>query len=440
MPCLPSKLSTAVSNKIATHLAYLTANRCSYLEIGQRVVVSECHLWRETDGHRHPIFFNSPVIAMYRANPLGISRVVFTGDLLRPFPRGSEWESATWKNIRWLQALISPHLGRLGIPQSRLAWDAQTGPAQCMFFDTPALYDRVGLPLGMASWTRLANLPTAAAALTKQIAPHVDGALVIGYEMPNPMLDALQATGTPYIDVVLHAVRFLPDLVFAMRTNHAGLHDALKFNRVQESDIEDHAADIKAKAAWMAPPAEMPPGSLVIFGQVHGDRSLINNTRGGFFSLQDHLPELIDRCDAHSRVFFKPHPYDMNDSPSVRAIKSIGSVSFTTANAYHLMAQEHTQAVAALNSSCLLEARYFGKESIALIPPMYDFSAMHIPTDGRPGALVAQTPTWLSESFWRHMLRLEAPPTSKTAQWAPNRLRKTMNADWGFGQINKVMA
>lgn len=377
---------------------------------------------------------------MHRANPLGISRVVFTGDLLRPFPTGSEWESATWKNIRWLQALISPHLGRLGIPQSRLAWDAQTGPAQGMFFDTPALYDRLGLPLGMASWTRLANLPAAPAALTEQIAPHVDGALVIGYEMPDPLLDALQATGTPYIDVVLHAVRFLPDLVFAMRTNHAGLHEALHCNRVQETDIESHAADIKAKAAWMAPPAELPPGSLLIFGQVHGDRSLINSTRGGFSSLLDHLPELIDLCDAHARVFFKPHPYDMNDSPSVRAMQSIGSVAFTTANAYHLMAQEHTQAVVALNSSCLHEARYFGKEAISLIPAMYDFSARHAPTDDRPGGLVAQTPTWLSESFWRKVLRLETPPTCNTAHWVPDRLRKTMNADWGFGQINKVMA
>lgn len=377
---------------------------------------------------------------MKTANPLGISRVVFTGDLLRPFPTGSEWESATWKNIRWLQALISPHLNRLGIPHSRLAWDAETRPAQGMFFDTPALYDRLDLSLGIASWTQLANLPASPTALTEQISPYVEDALVIGYEMPDPLLDALRTTGTPYIDVVLHAVRFLPDLVFAMRTNYTALHEVLLGNRVQEVDIEDHAADIKAKAAWMAPPVDLPPGSLLIFGQVHGDRSLINSTRGGFYSLLDHLPKLIDLCDAHSRVVFKPHPYDINNSPSVRAMQSIGSVAFTTANAYHLMAHEHTQAVAALNSSCLLEARYFGKEAIPLIPAMYDFSAKHIPTDGRPGALVAQTPTWLSESFWRQILRLEAPPTSRATQWVPNRLRKSMNADWGFEQINKVVA
>lgn len=377
---------------------------------------------------------------MHRANPLGISRVVFTGDLLRPFPTGSEWESATWKNIRWLQALISPHLARLGISQSRLAWDAQTGPAQGMFFDTPALYDRLGLPLGMASWTRLANLPAAPAALTEQIAPHVDGALVIGYEMPDPLLDALQATGTPYIDVVLHAVRFLPDLVFAMRTNHAGLHEALQCNRVQETDIEDHAADIKAKAAWMAPPAELPPGSLLIFGQVHGDRALVKEQGGGFASLEHFLPELITLGSESSKAYFKPHPGDSRESPSVRAVSSIGSIHFTSANAYHLLAQENIETVAGLNSSCLFEARYFNKKVHQFKPFLYNYDLHAGPTVGSPGSPIAQSQSWISESFWRKVLRLETPPTSSTAQWAPDRLRKTMNADWGFGQINKVMA
>lgn len=377
---------------------------------------------------------------MDKASKPAFSRIVFTGDLLRPYPAGNEWESATWKNIRWLQALVSPHLARLGIPHTRLAWDAQMHPDTGTFFDTPALYDRLGMALGMTGWTRLNHVFPAPVALIEQLSPEVQGALVIGYEMPDPMLDALQAMGIPYIDVVLHAVRFLPDLVFAMRTNHPGLHDALLRHRVQEADILAQVASIKAKSAWMPPPADLPPGSMLIFGQVHEDRSLINGARGGFANLEDHLPALIELCHAHAQTYFKPHPYDTQESPSVRAMRRIGAVTFTSANAYHLMAQEHTETVVALNSSCLFEARFFGKKAISLIPPLYDFGAEHAPADGQPGALVAQTPAWLDEAFWRSVLHLEAPPIAGTAQWAPDRLRKTMNADWGFGQINKVVA
>jgi len=98
---------------------------------------------------------------MHTARKLKFTRVVFTGDLLRPFAHGNEWESATWKNIRWLQALVAPHLERLGVDHRSLTWDPQLHPKKSTYFDAPALYDRLGLELGMASWTTLASLKSA---------------------------------------------------------------------------------------------------------------------------------------------------------------------------------------------------------------------------------------------------------------------------------------
>lgn len=377
---------------------------------------------------------------MHKARKLKFTQVVFTGDLLRPFAHGSEWESATWKNIRWLQALVAPHLERLGVDHSSLTWDPQLHPKKSTYFDAPALYDRLGLELGMARWTTLASLKSAPEALIDQLAPAVKDAIVIGYEMPDVMLDALTELGVPYIDVVLHAVRFMPDLIFAMRTNHPELHESLSFNTVQEADILSRAADIKAKAAWMPAPVDAAPGSLVIFGQVHGDRSLVATDGGGFCSLESHLQELVELCHAHAHAYFKPHPYDVHESPSVRAIRHIGSVEFTSANAYHLMAQDNIRTIAALNSSCLFEARYFDKEVVRFKHCLYDFDADHGPRGGLPGALLSQTPSWLDAAFWGELLSLEAVPSLAVAQWMPDRLRRTMNADWGYGQIGKVVA
>ncbi len=377
---------------------------------------------------------------MHTARRLKFTQVVFTGDLLRPFAHGCEWESATWKNIRWLQAHVAPHLERLGVDHRSLTWDPHLNPKRSTYFDTPALYDRLGLELGMANWTTLASLKSAPAALIDQLAPTVKDALVIGYEMPDLMLDALTELGVPYIDVVLHAVRFMPDLIFAMRTNHPDLHESLSFNTVQEADILSRAADIKAKTAWMSAPVDAVPGSLVIFGQVHGDRSLVATEGGGFCSLESHLQELVELCHSHAHAYFKPHPYDVQESPSVRAIRHIGSVAFTSANAYHLMAQDNIRTIAALNSSCLFEARYFDKETVRFKPCLYDFDAHHGPRDGLPGALLSQTPSWLDAAFWGELLSVEAVPSLAVAQWMPDRLRRSMNADWGYGQIGKVVA
>src|SRR3990167_9530215 len=116
---------------------------------------------------------------MHTARKPKFTQVVFTGDLLRPFAHGSEWESATWKNIRWLQAHVAPHLERLGVDHRSLTWDPHLNPNKSTYFDTPALYDRLGLELGMRNWTTLASLKSAPEALIDQLAPTVKDALVI---------------------------------------------------------------------------------------------------------------------------------------------------------------------------------------------------------------------------------------------------------------------
>ena len=50
-------------------------------------------------------------------------RIVITGDLMRPFPSGHGWVSATSRNIRWLRQVLDPALRATKLPISMLAWD-----------------------------------------------------------------------------------------------------------------------------------------------------------------------------------------------------------------------------------------------------------------------------------------------------------------------------
>ncbi|MGI4943945.1 MAG: hypothetical protein ACRYHQ_25865, partial [Janthinobacterium lividum] len=58
--------------------------------------------------------------------------------------------------------------------------------------------------------------------------------------------------------------------------------------------------------------------------------------------------------------------------------------------------------------------------------------------DGRPGQPVPQDGHWTSAAFWRELLHGERAGVA-TGRVA-NRLRRSMNADWGYGFIEKVVA
>lgn len=385
-------------------------------------------------------------------------RIVITGDLMRPFPLGDAWISATSKNIRWLRHVLNPALQSTGLPISMLAWDERMQRHEGRCFDAPVVASRLiegsaGDALNptrsLEAWAAWTERRPVDAGFIEALAPEVEGALVIGYEMPPALIDALQTLGRPFVDVVLHPVRFMPDLIFALRTNVAHWHEMFLRHRLQESAIVQQASLIAAKAAWMAPPESLTPGSALVLGQVGIDRAVVSG--GRFVSLADHLPTLHALCVDHPLVLFKPHPYGVGQDRSAQAVAAFPAIRRTQANFYHLVAQPEIETVVALNSSGLHEARYFGKEARGLIAPLHDFDALRPPCEPVAGDPVAQTQDWLRSDFWAECLLSEPSraPSSPTpgvsnspslAEQTPNRLRRSMNADWGYGFIERICA
>ena len=360
-------------------------------------------------------------------------RITVTADLLRPFPRGSEWESATWKNTRWLRQMLQPALRALGHAPATLAWDERIGEAPDRYFDTPALYHRLGLDINPANWARLACSPTAPAALVEALDDALGDALVIGYELPPAMLDALQQLRRPYVDVVLHPWRFMPDLVFALHSNQPEWQAAFEAQRLPASVAEQQAALIQAKAAWMAPPMDLPPGTALVLGQVPGDRA-VAQADGGFASLQDHLAALHRLCVEHPLVLYKAHPYAGPDDPSTAAVRQLPAIRTVDHNFYHLLAQPELDTVVALNSSGLVEAQVFGRRAHHLIPFLYDFQG------GSPASPVALDSRWTQPGFWQPLLAPGTASAQAASRLADQTLRRAMHADWGYGFIDKVCA
>lgn len=367
-------------------------------------------------------------------------RLVLTGDFLRPFPMPSGWESATWKNIRWLDGIVGTAARLAGFEVSTVSWDERLG-VDAGYFDTPAAYRALGLPLSTDGWAHLAGLAEIDAELADALLAPFRDSLVVGYEMPDLLLALLDEAGIAVVDLVLHPLRFLDDLVFALRTNRPEIHALLLANELDAELPALSAGRIRSKAAWMAPPLPLSPGTVLILGQVARDRAALDAETGRFAHLGEHGAELLDLVTGASMALFKPHPYDQAASPSQVAMRAFGSVQRTEANLYHLLAQDEVEAVVALNSSGLDEAAVFGKRAVWLRPPLYAFGRTSPGPAGGFGEAVPQDGAWTEPAFWRLLAAGTAQPVSPISGMPrPNRLRKSMNADWGFGAIDRILA
>ena len=366
------------------------------------------------------------------------SKLILTGDIFRPFPVNNRWESATWKNVRWLNGIVGTAASLAGWQVSTVSWDpALTRGHQDV--DVRAIYDAMKLPLNIEGWCQLISQTALPAAVESHLLSLLDADLVVGYEMPDHLLRLLAEAGVPVIDVVLHPVRFMDDILFALRTNRSEIHARLLRHEIPRSEMVQQAGFIKAKAAWMRPPLSLSPGTSLLLGQVDTDRAAVDTATGTLRNLADHAELLLDLIVRSSGTLFRPHPYQPAQSRSLAFIKQLQSVRLTDANYYLLLAQNELDKVCALNSSGLVEAELFGKEAIWLAPPCYRFGADH-PEHGEYGAAVPQDGAWCSPAFWE-AIRLDAGLSADCrVPLVPNRLRRSLNADWGFSAIDRVVA
>lgn len=366
-------------------------------------------------------------------------KLILTGDVFRPFVVGTRVESATWKNVRWLDGIVGTAARLAGFEVSTVSWDEGL-PDGAGFFDTPGLYGLLGLPLSIESWAELITgpaLPEPVEAAIRSLFGAAD--LVVGCELPDLLLRILDAAGVAVVDVFSYPVRFMDDLVLALRTNRADIHALLLHHAFARDAAVLQAGLIKSKAAWMAPPLPLRPGTALVLGQVADDRAAIDPATGRFRQLADYADAIADLVRGAAMVLFKPHPYDRGDSSTQRMMRELGSVQWTDANLYHLLARPEIETVCAVNSSGLAEAELFGKRVVRLAPSLDVYGEAPPRAAGGYGEAVPQDGAWCDPSFWR-TVRTGQDGGAPLLAPRDNRLRRSLNADWGFSAIDRILA
>lgn len=369
--------------------------------------------------------------------PHHVKKIVFTGDILRPFSVGpGKWESATWKNIRWLENLLSWQLNRAtGLPHEPVSWTPSGG------FNAPAIYQSLSASISYSDWAALFYMSVLPEQVDELLVrPFVD-TCVIGVEIPDILQHALTKHHIPFIDIVSHPVRFMEDLLFAFRTNIPSIHQALlNYQYPVEDSCIPQANLLRAKISWM-PHLSLPPDTALITGQVAIDKALISREEGRFLSLADYTEKVLEISDKHPLVLFKPHPYQNANCPSRKIIEMIGTTKTVNHNFYYLLAQAGLTDVYAINSGTVTEANYFGLRGHALGDALYSFDAKP-PVNGVTGDCVTIGKQFLEPSFWADILKDVVPVKSDLPAGPPHRpslLRRSLNADWDYGYIDEVV-
>jgi len=191
----------------------------------------------------------------------------------------------------------------------------------------------------------------------------LEDASVLGFELPDHVLDNLNKRGVPWVNLAVHPIRFLDDLY-------------LNVNASFQYNIERHAANealIKYCASLQLPSvqertrcAQRAGRALTIFGQTPFDKSVYFDSQ--FRLLDSYFAELDELAKGYDRIYYRPHPHLSDENVDALVLARYGAELAAQRDLYPWMASGDISAVCAISSSILTEAPYFGIDAFYLEP------------------------------------------------------------------------
>lgn len=352
----------------------------------------------------------------------GIKKIAITGDVLRPGHNMGSGDQTG--NIRWLAALVGHQMFEATGIQPR-SYDNDS------VFDYAAAYAEQPGGASHAAWAALYS--KAPPRLAETWARAFEGCLVVGFEMPPSMRHVLDEHGIPYVDIMLHPVRFMDDVFFSMRSNVADISGVIQSSAMEERLVWRGAASIKAFFA-RRPSGLLKDNYTLYAAQTAVDRSMISE--GRFLRAEDLVPGVLKTLGTRDRICYKDHPN--GSTPAIReAVTSCaGSLELSAANIYAHLSNPYLDEVVSVSSSVGTEAIYFGSRSSFVIGPSTPVLYAGDPDDSISYWSVYDA--FLAPDFWRKALASIMPTSALDNDLPlhrPDLLRTTLGAFWGYNEI-----
>lgn len=362
-------------------------------------------------------------------------KILFTGDFLRP--AAGTFRPTQHENIRWLAHLLDvPVRMATGLASDIVVWDDRW-KNQALFDKATieSIYNAFWLEPGIESWPQVYSAQTLPGPVEALLTRIFRGSFVIGFEMPPMLVHFLHRQGIAYVDCALSPVRFMNDLLFGLSASGSDMLRAMQPHGVPRGLQELEAGIVSAHVAKLYPDPPL-PNSLLVVMQTSYDKALIEGRR--FVDLLDHLEELKTLAMQYSNTLIKHHPIEPQHEICNTLLRCLPNASLTEENFYRLVAHPNVDGVAALSSSCVHEAGYFGKRQHILMAGV-DFETSAVGSDVLDIGDAIMMP-----DFWRDVLAAaNLDVTEKdglSLPSKPNRFRLQHRTAWGYNQIDTDIA
>jgi hypothetical protein len=353
-----------------------------------------------------------------------IEGAVIVGDLLRPDGNGQP--GGTDRAAIWLWNAIKRqiHLAS-GLRSEVLTTSALHGWIETL--RSPADAD--------AYWASAYDRVPWSAKLDQLVVDRLRRRFCIGYEMPPWLMRLLDEHAISYIDLRIHPVRFLDDLLFAARASDPETQARLVAMSVMESEVFATVGLREAMCQFISE-ARVPQNTLLVAGQRRFDSTQIVD--GTFFDAVPMAAEIHAICARYPAIILKPHPLDRLHSLLEVAVAAPTRVlGVIEDNVYRMLSLPQISAVLTVNSGLAHEAPYFGKRVHILAPlsvrPVWRGAASDA------GAHASLNDVVLTPDFWRTILAPHMRVTEFDGMRLPskpNRLRIALDSFWNYQEID----
>lgn len=351
--------------------------------------------------------------------------ICITGDLLRPADNGVN-TSRQNNNIQRIFEILRYPIESCS-SNIRLQ-PIYGGPGN---FDVWDAYQSLGLSTSMENWVHSFNIEEVPEEFLNYIALTFSGYdLVICFEINNLMKKSFEKIGIKYVDILIHPVRFLDDVMFSFYSNDDDIHEYISKFTIPESLFYREAGLIKASRVDKKVKAP-PKASIIFFGQTDDDKVLIQNKKLVNFS--DYNAKITSLLHDSEHIGFKPHPYASSDFGILEICHPFRKIHMVKDNFYHLVCSNFVDKIISVTSSVSIEAKYFNKEAIHLGEYPWKFR-----TDSEKSreAYIPIRHEYFFEAFWQGVILRNPGSSLKEGFYSPNKIRIALGNFWGFNEIS----
>lgn len=354
-----------------------------------------------------------------------VKRILICSDFLMT----KEAEQA--KNRDWLFGLLRRPLRRATGLEAVSFSSGGDGFSRDKFFALS------GIPFDPAAtqfWFDAASIKPESAAYLSEFVGADD--FLIGYELSDQTRGLLDRAGAAWIDIWMHPIRFLDDLLFGFASSSEAVYEAMKDFHVKD-DVFGLYADrlrIQYGKGFLRRQKSIRPGAALFIGQTLEDKAICD--KGRMLSLLDYKEAFEKAGRDCGHVYYSRHPYQREgDEAVLDYVKTRSFAEITDCPAYDLLSSGLIKKVLAISSSILDEARYFGLETETLFKP----NLLYGTTFGKEYLSIYQS--FVSPHFWARALA----PLVRTKACEPvmflsgkDKLRDMLGYYWSYHHIDKT--